>query len=146
MRYRGYRRRPWRRRGIVGFPFVLILMVLLFSHAMTGMIIGIGIIVLLSLLVRLILPAIFGAGMMSSWWTNNQQAYRQQQYTPQPYEQAYNPSEENSQPYEQGYQPQTVTYQADAEKEQYQPPAYEPTQYEEQPQAQYPQEMPPMEQ
>jgi hypothetical protein len=145
MRYRGYRRRPWR-RGIVGFPFGLILIFIVFSHAGGGMLIGIGIIFLLIMLVRFILPAIFGAGMMNSWWMNNQQAYRQQQYTPQPYEQAYNPSEENYQSYEQGYQPQTVTYEADAEKKQYQPPAYEPAQYEEQPQAQYPQEMPPMEQ
>ncbi len=146
MRYRGYRRRPWRRRGIIGFPFGLILIIMVFSHAGSGILIGVGIIFLLIMLARFILPAIFGAGMMSNWWMNNQQTYRQQQYTPPPYEQAYNPSEENYQPYEQGYQPQTVTYQTEAEKEQYQPPAYEQAQYEEQPQAQYPQEMPPMEQ
>ena len=148
MRYRGYRRRPWGRRGIVGFPFMLLFMIFLFSHAMTGMMIGIGAIVLLSLLARFILPAIFGAGMMNSWRMNNQQSYSQQQQNTQYYQPTQQPYEESYQPYEQGYQyqPPAVTYEADAEQQQYQPPSYEQTHYEEQPQAQYPQEMPPMQQ
>jgi hypothetical protein len=131
----------------MGLPFGLIFMVFLFSHSMSGVLIGIGIIILLSLLARFILPAIFGAGMMNGAWMNNQQAYRQQQYTP-PYQPTYQPNEESYQPYEQGYQyqPPTVTDQADAEQQVYQPPSYEQAHYEEQPQAQYPQEMPPMQQ
>ncbi|HLZ81426.1 MAG TPA: hypothetical protein VKP04_07315 [Ktedonobacteraceae bacterium] len=149
MRYRGYpgyRRRRWR-RGIAGFPFVLILMIFLFSHAMTGMMIGIGVIILISLLARFILPAIFGVGMRNGSWMNNQQGYRQQQNT-QYYQPPNQPYEESYQPYEQGYQyqPPAGTYQANAEQPQYQPPSYEQSQYEEQPKAQYPQEMPPMQQ
>ena len=146
MRYRGYRRRPWR-RGIVGFPFGLILMILVFSHVGGGMLIGIGVIFLLIMLARFILPAIFGAGMMNGSWMNNQQANRQQQNTPY-YQPTYQPYEESYQPYEQGYQyqPPAVTYQPNAEQEQYQAPSYEQAHYEEQPQAQYPQEMPPMQQ
>jgi hypothetical protein len=136
---------------MAGFPFVLFFMIFLFSHALTGMMIGIGVIILLGLLARFILPAIFGAGMINSSWMNNQQGYRQQQntqYYQPPYQPMNQPNEENYQPYEQGYQyqPPAVTYQADAEQSQYQPPSYEQSHYEEQPQAQYPQEMPPMQQ
>ena len=148
MRYQGYRRRHWRRRGgMVGFPFMLFFMILLFSHSLTGFMIGIGAIVLLSLLARLILPAIFGAGMMSTWWMSNQQTYQHpQQPTYQPYQQTYQPYEESYQPYEQGYQPPAATSPDQEVEQQYQPPSYEQTHYEEQPQAQYPQEMPPMKQ
>ena len=150
MRYQGYRKRHWRRRGgMVGFPFMLLFMILLFSHSLTGFMIGIGVIVLLGLLARLILPAIFGAGMMGSWWMSNQQTYQQpQQPTYQPYQQTYQPYEESYQPYEQGYQyqPPAATSPNQEVEQQYQPPSYEQTHYEEQPQAQYPQEMPPMHQ
>jgi hypothetical protein len=129
---------------MVGFPFMLLFMILLFSHSLSGFMIGIGAIVLLSLLARLILPAIFGAGMMGSWWMSNQQRYQQPQQPP--YQQTYQPYEENYQPYEQGYQPPAATYREQEVEQQYQPPSYEQTHYEEQPQAQYPQEMPPMHQ
>ncbi len=122
---------------MVGFPFMLLFMILLFSHSLSGFMIGIGAIVLSSLLARLILPAIFGAGMMGSWWMSNQQRYQQPQQPP--YQQTY-------QPYEQGYQPPAATYREQEVEQQYQPPSYEQTHYEEQPQAQYPQEMPPMHQ
>jgi hypothetical protein len=129
---------------MVGFPFMLLFMILLFSHSLSGFMIGIGAIVLLSLLARLILPAIFGAGMMGSWWMSNQQTYQQPQQPP--YQQTYQPYEESYQPYEQGYQPPAATYREQEVEQQYQPPSYEQTHYEEQPQAQYPQEMPPMHQ
>jgi hypothetical protein len=129
---------------MVGFPFMLLFMILLFSHSLSGFMIGIGAIVLLSLLARLILPAIFGAGMRGSWWMSNQQTYQQPQQPP--YQQTYQPYEENYQPYEQGYQPPAATYREQEVEQQYQPPSYEQTHYEEQPQAQYPQEMPPMHQ
>src|SRR6266487_1194711 len=121
MRYQGYRRRHWRRRGgMVGFPCMLFFMILLFSHSLTGFMIGIGAIVLLSLLARLILPAIFGAGMMSNWLTSNQQTY-------QPYRQTYQPYEESYQPYEQGYQPPVATSPDQEVEQQYQTPSYEQT-------------------
>jgi len=132
---------------MVGFPFMLLFFILLFSHSLTGFMIGIGVIVLLSLLARLILPAIFGVGMMSNWWTSNQQTYQQpQQPTYQPYQQTYQPYEESYQPYEQGYQPAVATSPDQEVEQEYQTPSYEQTHYEEQPQAQYPQEMPPMKQ
>ena len=146
MRYRGNGRRPWR-RGIMGFPFGLIFMIAVFSHAGGGIMLGLGIIFLLILLARFILPAMLGSGMMNGAWMNNQQTYRQQQNT-QYYQPTQQPYEESYQPYEQGYQyqPPAVTYEADAEHQQYQAPSYEQAHYEEQPQAQYPQEMPPMQQ
>lgn len=130
----------------MGFPFGIILLFLVFSHTGGGLLIGIGVMFLIIMCARFILPAIFGAGMTNGSWMNNQQANSQQntqyyQPTQQSYEQSY-------QPYEQGYQyqPPTVTYEADAEHKQYQAPSYEQAHYEEQPQAQYPQEMPPMQQ
>ena len=151
MRYQGYRRRHWRRRGgMVGFPFMFLFLVFLFSHAMVGFLVVIGAIVLLGLLARIILPAIFGAGMMSTFWTGNRQPYQQQQQ--QPYQQTYQtyqPPAENYQSYEQGYQyqpPVTPNSEKEAGQQQYQAPSYEQTHYEEQPQAEYPQEMPPMQQ
>lgn len=132
---------------MAGFPFMLLFLILLFSHSLTGFMIGIGAIVLLGLLARLILPAIFGAGMMGSWWMSNQQTYQQPQQPPyQPYQPTYQPYEENYQSYEQGYQPPAPASPDREVEQQYQPPSYEQTHYEEQPQAQYPQEMPPMQQ
>ncbi len=144
MRFQGYRRRHWHRRGgMVGFPFILFFMIFLFSHSIGGLMIAIVAIVLLSLLARVILPAIFGAGLMGALWSGNRQPYQQQQQ--QPYQQTYQPSQENYQSYEQGYQyqPSVTPYR---EQQQYQAPSYEQAHYEEQPQAQYPQEMPPMHQ
>lgn len=151
MRFQGYRRRHWRRRGgMVGFPFILFFMIFLFSHSIGGLMIAIVAIVLLSLLARIILPAIFGAGLMGALWSGNRQPYQQQQQ--QPYQQTYQPyqpSQESYQSYEQGYQyqpPVTPYREQEAEQQQYQAPSYEQAHYEEQPQAQYPQEMPPMHQ
>lgn len=147
MRFQGYRRRRWHRRGgMVGFPFILFLMIFLFWHSIGGLMIAIVAIVLLSLLARIILPAIFGAGLMGALWSGNRQPYQQQQQqTYQPYQ----PSQESYQSYEQGYQyqpPVTPYREQEAAQQQYQVPSYEQAHYEEQPQAQYPQEMPPMHQ
>lgn len=76
-----------------------------------------------------------------------QQTY--QPYQPpyqQPYESPYQPYESPYQPYEQGYQSYQppVTNQQSAQPNA--APQYESPQYEEQPQAQYPEELPPMEQ
>ena len=129
-----YRRRPyWRRRGIFGFPFMLFFIAFFVFHSWFGFVLGIAMIIVFSLLLRAIMAGTFGGGGMNTAW--RQPPYQQPQ---QPYEQYYQPS---YQPYEEGYQyqPPAPTYQ----EPQYKAPQ---PQYDEQPQAEYPQELPPMEQ
>src|SRR5207248_7163631 len=126
-----YRRRPYRRgRGILGFPFMLFFVLLFFSHSLSLFLIGIVISIILTLFIRSLMAGAFSGGRLNTppTW---QQPYQQPQ---QPYQQYY-------QPYEQGYQPPATPYQEP--EPQYQHPQL---QYDEQPQAQYPQELPPIEQ
>ena len=132
-----YRRRPYRRgRGILGFPFMLFFVLLFFSHSLSLFLIGIVISIILTLFIRSIMAGASGGGRLNTppW----QQPYQQPQ---QPYQQYYQPYQQPYQPYEQGYQPPATPYQEP--EPQYQHPQ---PQYDEQPQAQYPQELPPIEQ
>src|SRR5712691_3854326 len=107
MRYRGYRRRRWRGRGLLGLPFILFFLVFWFGHSMIGFGMAIAICIILGIIARAVLPALFGAGNTNTNPVSNQQPYYQPPQQPdQPYEQSY-------QPYEQGYQnqPPPVTYQ-----------------------------------
>ena len=139
MRYRGYRRRRWHGRGILGLPFMLLFFIFLFSHSIMGIFMILPVIIIIGFILRAVLPTLFGMSNMNSNSMSNQPPYYQPQQQPQqqPYQETY-------QPYEQGYQyqPPVVPNQ----EPQYTPPPYQQTQYEEQPQAQYPQEMPPMQQ
>ncbi len=142
MRYRN-RGPRWGRRGIMGFPFMLFFIIFLVTHSFSGFMVGIAVLVVLAIIFRAALP-----GMFSGWNTRNtmppyqppQQPYQQPYQPYQPTDQPYQPEYE---PYQQGYQsaPPPPVYQAP--EQQYQPPQQN---YEEQPQAEYPQEMPPMQQ
>jgi len=139
-RYRGphgYRRGgPWRLLWLLFFlPMV---------YFQSGIAFGVLIVVAIALFV------IFRAATASSFFGTNappQQTY--QPYQPsQPYEQPYQPDLTNQPyvPYEQGYQPYRPPVANQQSAQQNQPAQYEAPQYEEQPQAQYPEELPPMEQ
>jgi glucan phosphoethanolaminetransferase (alkaline phosphatase superfamily) len=154
MWYRGYPyRRRWRRRGFGGFPFILFFIIFLAGHSFAAFLIGIAVSIALSIL----LAALFRAGSVNTPPTS-QTYYQppQQQYTPyyqpynqpyqsnQPYQQQYQPYQQEYQPYEQGYQPPQPAKYAEADAQDQLPQA--PSRYEEQPQAEYPRELPPMEQ
>jgi hypothetical protein len=126
-----------RRRGIWGFPFMLFFVLLFISHSWSLFLIGIVLSIILSLFVRSLMAGTFGARRPNTppTW---QQPYQQPQ---QPYQQYYQPYQQPYQSYDQGYQPPAAPYEEP--RPQYQ---NQQTQYEEQPQAQYPQELPPMEQ
>jgi hypothetical protein len=147
-----YRRNRWnRRRGPGRFWFLpLLFFFFMFGgigreHSLFGLIIPILVLLFLFWLIRTVMSA-------GRWNAMNQgQRYQQPYYQPpqQPYSQPYyQPSQQPYQqpvdrPYEQGYQPVAGTYSEGGQQYQYPEPSYE--QYE-QPQAQYPQELPPMEQ
>ncbi len=101
--------------------------------------------ILLFLFVIWFIRSVMSAGSRNT--TNQRQSYQQPYYQPpqQPY---YQPSQQPYQqpyyqPYEEGYQPAAEAPQEGGQQLLYPKPLYE--QYE-QPQAQYPQEIPPMEQ
>ena len=140
MRYRG------RGRGIMGIPFMLFFIIMIVSHSFSGFIIAIGVMILLAIIFRAAMPNMFGSRNMNNvvppYQQPQQPYYQPPQPTYQPPQQAYQPYEQEYQPYQQGYQPAPPpVYQAPV-------PPYQPPQqnYEEQPQAEYPQEMPPMQQ
>src|SRR5581483_4995567 len=131
MRYRN-RGPRWGRRGIWGFPFMLFLIIFIVSHSFSGFMVGIIVLIALAIIFRAVLPSIFSAGNMR----NPMPPYQPPQ---PPYQQPYQPY----QPTEQRYQPAPPPPVYQAPEQQYQPPQQN---YEEQPQAEYPQEMPPMQQ
>ncbi len=137
---RAYRRNRWGgRRGIYGFPWFLLILLIIFSHTFWSIIAGIVVAIILTA----IFLRVFGAqGMMGG---NYQQPPQQPYYQPpqQPYQQ---PQESSYQPYEQGYQPPPQeTYQEGREQHPY-PKQGDSYQQYDQPQAQYPEQMPPMQQ
>jgi hypothetical protein len=148
-----YRRNRWyRRRGPRRFWFFPVLFfVFLFwglgsAHNFIGFLVPLFLLVFFFWLFRAILAASRRSTM------NPGQRYQQPYYQPpqqhpyqQPYYQPPQPSYQppTYRPYEQGYQPVPETSQEGEQRYQYPQPSYE--QYE-QPQAQYPQELPPMEQ
>ncbi|MDQ2888382.1 MAG: hypothetical protein M3Y39_20140 [Chloroflexota bacterium] len=129
---RGGNRRP---RGIYGFPWWLFFIFLFNFHSLTWFIITIGIIVMVSLLIRA--SSSSNAGAKSSWMQQTPYYQPKQQYYQPPAQTQQQPY----QSYEQGYQPARETYNEGDQQYQY-PAAAEYDQYE-QPQAQYPEEMPP---
>ena len=141
-----YRRRG---RGIIGLPFMLFFIIMVFTHSFSGFLIALVVLAILSLIFRAAMPGIFGSRNMNNaappFQQPQQPYYQPPQPIYQPPQQAYQPYEQEYQPYQQGYQaaPPPV-YQAPEQPYQYQPPQQE--NYEEQPQAEYPQEMPPMQQ
>src|SRR6266702_4589602 len=126
MSYIGYPyQRRWRRRGFRGLPFILFFIILFAGHSFVAFLVGIAVAIAVSIL----LAALFRAG--SSNMPPTAQTY-------------YHPPQQQYQPYEQGYQPPEPVKYPEANAP-YQPPQAQ-SRYEEQPQAEYPQELPPMEQ
>ena len=135
--YRNSRGGNRRMRGAYGFPWLLFFIFFFNFHSLAWLMITIGIIVFFSLIVRAFASSASNAGSNPMGnWTQSQQTYRpyQQPYQQQPY----------YQPYEQGYQAPQESYSEGGQQYQY-PASVEYDQYE-QPQAQYPEEMPPMQQ
>jgi hypothetical protein len=145
---RAYRRGMRRRGGIFGFPWFLFVLIIIFSHSLVGVLFAIAAAVILTA----ILMRVFGSqGMMGgNYQQPPQQPYYQppqQPYESSPYQQPYQPPQETPvyQPYDQGYQPTPEAYQEGGTQHPY-PQQNDPYQQYEQPQAQYPEEMPPMQQ
>ena len=140
MWYRNRRYRYGRRRGWLGFPFMLLFFIVFASHSWSVLIGGIIIIIMFLIIFRAI-AAVTRSGNAAP---TGQPPYQTPYYQPsQPYQQPpqpYQAYQEPYQAYEQGYQTPTPTYQEPVQEYQPQP------QYEEQPQAQYPEELPPMKQ
>ena len=143
-----YRNRHMRRRGIYGFPWVLIFIFVFASHSMIGFMIGIRIAVGMSILIAALMN---GGGPWSSMRMGYQppyqpyqppqpQTYYQPPYTPP--QQPYVEAQEQYQPYEQGYQAAQERSQENESQDAY-TQENEYSQYE-QPQSQYPEPMPPM--
>lgn len=136
---------PWRRRrgmrGIYGFPWILFVFFIIFSHSMIGFMIAIGIAVGLSILFAALLNG--GSPWMGMRYQQPYQAPYQPPYQA-PRQQSYQPP---YQPYEQGYQapPPQETYQEGGRQYESAPPQ-QSGQYPEyeQPHSQYPEQMPPM--
>lgn len=143
-RYRGPR--GYRNRSPLRFLWLFFFLPMVIFHSEVAF----GVLIVMAIACFIILRA---AASSSFFGTNRppMNVPPQQPYQPyQPQEQPYQPDQANQpyqpyQPYEQGYQPYQppVTNQQRVSQNQ---PQYEPPQYEEQPQAQYPEELPPMEQ
>lgn len=146
-RYRGPRYRRGYGRGIWGLPFTIFFIIMIVSHSFSGFIVAIVVLVILAAIFRAVLPNLFNGGNMNSNAVPPYQQPQQPYYQPseQPQQPYYQPSDPEYQPYQQGYQPPPPVYQPLEQPYQYQPPQ-QPQNYEEQPQAEYPQEMPPMQQ
>ncbi|MBV8696103.1 MAG: hypothetical protein JO125_12750 [Chloroflexi bacterium] len=137
-----YNRRNWRRnrgfRSLWGWPFIFFLFFLPW-HGLFGWLWGIVLIILLVQLIRaFVVPLLSSAGIWGSGSSQNNPSYQQpyqppQQQEYQPYQQGYQSHQSSAEPYQEGGQ--QYQYPQQAQYDQY-----------EQPHAQYPQEIPPMEQ
>lgn len=130
---------PRRSRGIYGFPWLLFFIIFFNLHSLPW--------ILMTLItvgfVFLIIKAFMATGVSGNSAPNRMRAPQQPYYQPpqQPYQA---PQESSYQSYDQGYQAPREVYREGGQQYQYSDPeAYD--QYE-QPQAQYPEQMPPMEQ
>ncbi|GAC1392807.1 MAG: hypothetical protein NVS4B11_37850 [Ktedonobacteraceae bacterium] len=131
-------------RGMRYFWFLFIPLFFFAGHWGFGILIWIASIIILSLLGRAIFSAIAGANMwgaaQNQWYQpRNQQPYQPSQYQQQQPYQSY--QQGYQQPY---YQPRPEGNQAS--EQQYQAPQQQQYDQYEQPRAEYPQELPPMEQ
>lgn len=137
-----YHQRGFSARRFMAFPFMLLFWIMFSSHSLVG--------ILFSILTFLVVFSILRAVMRSATVRNRSQSYYQPpQQQQQPYYQPMQRQQPYYQPthssYEQGYQtiPERSYEVAEQPREAVQ---YEqPDQYE-QPRAQYPEQMPPMQQ
>ena len=135
----------YNRRGPRGMRYFWFLFIPLFfiggGHGLFGILFWIVAVIVLSLIGRAVMSMIAGSSTaQNQWYTpRNQQPY-QQPYQPSQYQQPY-------QSYQQGYQQPYYQPSSPEESQQYQAPQQQ-QQYDqyEQPYAEYPQELPPMEQ
>src|SRR5579859_2870633 len=143
----GYHHRRYRRmRGGYGIPFVFPFL-MFFAFRSVGAFVAA---LVLSVIVMLVIRAVMTMAAANNGM--NGMGYRQSYYQPpnqqaQPYYQPtyQQPPVPQYQPYAQGYQATPETYREGAQSD---PEPKSPSQYEqyEQPQAQYPEQMPPMQQ
>jgi hypothetical protein len=133
--YRNSRGGNRRMRGAYGFPWLLFFIFFFNFHSLAWFIISIGMIVLVSLIIRAVMSSTLDAG--ANMMGNSTQTPQTSRSYQQPYQQPY-------QSYEQGYQAPQETYNEGGQQYQY-PASSEYDQYE-QPQAQYPEQLPPMQQ
>ena len=132
---RGGHRGP---RGIYGFPWLLFFIIFFNLHSLPW--------ILMTLVtvgfVFLIIKAIMATGVNGNSASNRMRAQQPYYQPPQP---MYQPPQAPSyRPYDQGYLAPKEVYREGGQ--QYQYPSPEPYDQYEQPQAQYPEQMPPMEQ
>jgi hypothetical protein len=118
-----------------GWPFIFFLFFFP-QHGFFGWLSSLAVLVLLGLLISaFVLPLLSSAGFWGNGSSRNNRSYQQ----------PYRPSQQ--QPYQQGYQPRQPSAEAYQEGgQQYQYPQQSQYDQYEQPHAQYPQEIPPMEQ
>jgi hypothetical protein len=145
------------RRSGFGAIFVLFLIIAIFSHHIELIFYGVVLVFVLMVVFRII-----GNSIFNSWFGGPQQFQGPQQPYEQaqpplyqnPYQNPYQPSPAQQEPYqsyEQGYQPppqsQEPYYHAGGQEQPYPPqPAESTAQHYEEPQAQYPEQLPPMQQ
>ena len=132
---RGDRRRT---RGIYGFPWLLFFIIFFNLHSLPW--------IMMTLVtmgfVFLIIKAFMATSVNGSSASNKARAQQTYQPYQSPYQQPYQP--QSYQPYEQGYQAPGEVYQEGGQ--QYQSLSRDMYDQYEQPQAQYPEQIPPMEQ
>ncbi len=140
MSYRN--RHHWHRnrgfRFIWGLPFIFLLFIFPHHEHFSWLSI-LALLVLLGLIIRaFVVPLLFSSGFWGNGSSQNDRSYQQpyqpsQQQAYQPYQQGYQPHQPSPEVYQEGGQ--AYRYPQQSQYDQY-----------EQPHAQYPQEIPPMEQ
>jgi len=141
----------YNRRGSRGMRYLWFLFIPLFffsGHTFFGILLSIAVIVVLSLIGRAIFSVLAASSTTQNQWyqPRQQQPYQQNQYQ-QPYQP--NQYQQPYQSYGQGYQQpyyQPRPSEASQPSEQYQAPQQPQYDSYEQPRAEYPQELPPMQQ
>lgn len=144
---RGWRRR-YRRPGLFGFPWLLVVIFVIATHSIWGIIAGVFLALVISGILSAVLNSQRGGGF-GQWGPNNYQQYTPNQSYTEPYQppadQGYYQPNTPYQSYDQGYQASQESYQ-EGEKQYPYPQQNEAYQPYEQPQANYPQQMPPQQQ
>jgi hypothetical protein len=145
-----YRRRM--RRGF-GFPFIFPFIMLFVFHSGSIFFATLVLAIMLALILKALdasNPNNSGQSQQTPYYQPSGQTYQTPYYQPsvpiyQPPVQPYQPPSQHEEykPYEQGYQPSATSYQANDQQSMSATSSYEDY---EQPTAQYPEQMPPMEQ
>ncbi len=129
-----------RMRGAYGFPWLLLFIIFFNIHSFSWLLMTLVTMAFVFIIIKAIMATSVNSGSAQN------RMGPQQMYQPkQPYQPLYQqPQGSSYQPYEQGYQAPREAYQEGGQ--QYQYPAPEEYDQYEQPQAQYPEQLPPMQQ